>query len=326
MLFRVLGPVEVHGRDGEVHRLGVGKPATVLATLLVHPNAWVSTSTLIDATWHEAAPPGSARANLKTYIWQLRRLLPSPDDGLPRIESVPGRYRLRVAPGELDTDHVAHHAARARAAAQAGDVATAIDAVTAALRLWRGRPFEGLPDALDDATDRLTQLYHRLRDDLADAQLALGRTRDAVRTLRAITADDPLREGAWARLMRALHALGRYAEAACAYERARRILAAELGVPPGRELTAARREVDRPATGPVRELPRHPARVVGPVPIRLAEADGAAAGRHGGEAARPVRARSGSSPDGRCRCRRVRPACPAPGSPAPAADVVRVRR
>ncbi len=98
MLFRVLGPLEVHA--AEVHTLGVSKPAIVLATLLQQPNAWVPVDRIAEATWPGADRPMSAEANLKTYVWQLRRMLPG-----PRIDRNGDAYRLRVAPGELDADH-----------------------------------------------------------------------------------------------------------------------------------------------------------------------------------------------------------------------------
>ncbi|WP_199434193.1 AfsR/SARP family transcriptional regulator [Qaidamihabitans albus] len=260
MLFHVLGPLEVHGRGGDIHRLGRGKAATVLATLLQHPNAWVTAATLTAATWHEAAAPPSAKANLKTYVWQLRRLLPA-DAGRSRIESAPGRYRLRVLPGELDTGRVAEHAARAHAAVDEGDFAAAVDELGAALALWRGRPYDGVPSAGEEA-GRLVELHGRLREELGAAQLALGRVAEAARTLTALTGDDPLREGAWACLVRALHAQGRRAEALGSYRRARHVLAVELGVGPGRELQAAYEEALGEAAGaiavsrPRGELPR----------------------------------------------------------------------
>ncbi|PRX47008.1 DNA-binding SARP family transcriptional activator [Prauserella shujinwangii] len=270
MLFRVLGPLEVQGRGGDIHRLGRGKAATVLVTLLQHPNAWVTAATLTAATWHEAAAPPSARANLKTYVWQLRRLLPA-DAGRSRIESAPGRYRLRVLPGELDTGRVAEHAARAHAAVDEGDLATAIDELGAALALWRGHPYDGVPSAAEEA-GRLVELHGRLREELGAAQLAFGRADEAARTLTALTGDDPLREGAWAFLVRALHAEGRRADALGAYRRARHVLARELGVGPGRELQAAYEEalgeaaraiaVGRPRRAPPRAAARFAGGVV----------------------------------------------------------------
>ncbi|WP_103343174.1 AfsR/SARP family transcriptional regulator [Amycolatopsis sp. CA-126428] len=259
VLFQVLGPLEVRGHDGLGCRLGGGKPVAVLAALLVEPNAWITVDRLIAATWPEPGAPASAEANLKTYVWRLRRLLPGHEDG-PRIESRPGAYRLRVAPGELDAQCAAEAAENARHALAAGAAETAFALATEALGLWCGRPYEGLDLDLGGTVARLDDLRRELWACLAEAQLALGRTADAVTTLRSLTADDPLREDAWARLVRAWHTLGRPAQALAAYHEARRVLAAELGVRPGPELAEALRAMQcgaRPAERPPRrELPR----------------------------------------------------------------------
>jgi hypothetical protein len=97
--FRVLGPLEVEGTDGRPIDVCGGKPATMLALLLLHRNAWVSTGQLIEAVWAGHDIPASAQRNLKTYVWQLRRALPE-----ERIESRPSAYLVCVLPGELDAD------------------------------------------------------------------------------------------------------------------------------------------------------------------------------------------------------------------------------
>lgn len=256
VLFQVLGPLEVRGRDGVTGRPAGGKPATVLAALLVQPNAWVAVDRLIENTWQEQDAPASAEANLKTYMWQLRRLLPEYDGG-PRIDGRAGAYRLRVGPGELDADHAEALACEARAAL-ADAPGSAFTLVEQALQLWRGRPFEGLDIVADEAVERLGELHRRLRETLADAQLGLGRTADAVATLQSLAADDPLREDVWARLMRAQHTMGRPAQALATFHRARRVLATELGVRPGPELMKALHSVHGSAAPvrPRRELPR----------------------------------------------------------------------
>ncbi|MCO1582055.1 NACHT domain-containing protein [Crossiella sp. SN42] len=252
-IFHILGPVEARDPAGAVLELGARKPVTVLATLLLHPNAWVRVDRLIESTWHEQAVPASAEANLKTYICRLRRLLPS------AIESRPGAYRLLVAPGELDADRVADLAAAARTALAEGAPHRAIALYTEALSAWRGRPFEDLPGAeFQSAADRLEEIRRDLRESLAEAQLAAGEARAAISGLRALTADEPLREAAWTQLVRALHAAGRRAEALATYHQARRVLAEELGVDPGPALAEAHQQaLATPATShPRRELPR----------------------------------------------------------------------
>lgn len=256
MLFHVLGPVEVH--NATVHQFGASKPAALLATLLLQPNAWVAVDHLIETTWQEQAVPASAEANLKTYVWQLRRLLPD-HDGRTRIESRSGAYRIRVGPGELDADRAGELAAEARRTATDGDAAAAVTLLEQALRLWRGRPFEGVEAAASaGALTRFEELHLQLREHLAELQLVLGRSQDAVTTLRAVTAHAPLREGAWAQLVRTLHTAGRRAEALAAYRRAREVLSAELGVEPGPALAEAHRLVLGDAQLPRtrRELPR----------------------------------------------------------------------
>ena len=256
MLFHVLGPLEVH--NGTVHQLGPSKPATLLATLLLQPNAWVAVDHLIAATWQEQAVPASAEANLKTYVWQLRRLLPD-HNGHTRIESRSGAYRIRVGPGELDADRAGELAAEARRAASDNDTAAAVTLLEQALRLWRGRPFEGVEAAVSTgAVTWFEELHLRLREHLAELQVVLGRNQDAVATLRTVTADAPLREDAWAQLVRALHTAGMRAEALAACRRAGELLSTELGVEPGPVLAEAHRLVVGDAQLPRtrRELPR----------------------------------------------------------------------
>lgn len=256
MIFHVLGPLEAHSSTGAVLDLGTRKAGKVLGVLLLHPNAWVRTGELVHATWPEQAAPASAEANLKTYVSQLRRALPSFDGG-NRIEARPGAYRLRVGRGELDADRAGELMAGARSAIEREEFETAASLLEDALALWRGRPFEGFSsDEAFAAADRFDELRHDLEEHLAEVQLATGRRHAAITTLRGLTTQDPLREGAWTLLVRALTAVGRRGEAVAAYRAARSVLLKELGVQPGPELTAAltfgapaRREMPRDVDG-----------------------------------------------------------------------------
>jgi DNA-binding SARP family transcriptional activator len=247
VLFHVLGPLEVHTTIPG--RLGAGKPAAVLAALLLRPNAWVGVDRLVAAVWPGQAAPASAEANLKTYVWHLRRMLPPHDDGGGRIERTADAYRIRVGPGELDATRAADLGTAAR---KTSCDTEALALLEEALRLWRGRPFEGV-EVADDAPARLEELHLDLREHLGEVQLALGRGPDAAATLRSVTTDAPLRESAWTLLVRALHASGLRTEALVAYRQATEVLAAELGIGPGPTLAEAHRR----ALGTTRrELPR----------------------------------------------------------------------
>lgn len=248
--FRVLGPLEVDGPDGSPIDVCGGKPATMLTLLLLHRNAWVSTDQLIDAVWAGRDTPASAQGNIKTYVWQLRRALPD-----ERIESRPGAYRATVLPDELDADVAAGLSDQARRLLAAGSATEAAALVERALGLWRGCPYDGLTSDASTAVDRLTELHRSLREDLADAHLAMGRSADAISLLRALTDEEPLREHAWTKLMSALHRTGRRHDALAAYQRARTTLVRELGIEPGAELVTLHQQLlnnqlPHPATDP----------------------------------------------------------------------------
>jgi DNA-binding SARP family transcriptional activator len=237
VLFHVLGPIEVHVAGK--HRAMTGKPAIVLATLLLQRNAWVSLDQLADHLWPDGDSPLSAVANLRTYVWQVRRALPDP----ARLDRSGDAYRLRAQPDEVDADRAARIAVEA---ARVADSALALSMVDETLGWWRGRAYPGLAAAIA-AADQLDELRLDLRELRATRLLSLGRAAEAVAELRTVITAAPLREWAWAGLVRTLAATGRRAEALLAYRRAAELLAAELAVGPGPELLAARRLVLAPA-------------------------------------------------------------------------------
>ncbi len=120
MIFHVLCPLEAHSSTGAVVDLGTREAGTVPGVLLLHPNARARTDELVRPRWPEHAAAAGAKADLKTYVSQLRCALP------------PFGAGNRTGRGGLDSD---------RAAEPAAD----------ALVLWRGRPFEGLERELLDA-------------------------------------------------------------------------------------------------------------------------------------------------------------------------------
>src|SRR5580693_10759361 len=83
---------------------------------------------------------------------------------------------------------------------------------------------------------QLTELRSSVLADRIEADLALGEGASLVGELRALLSADPLAERPRALLMRALYAAGRQAEALEVYQRARELLAAQLGVDPSTQL------------------------------------------------------------------------------------------
>ncbi|GLF96824.1 AfsR/SARP family transcriptional regulator [Streptomyces yaizuensis] len=238
--FRLLG--SVHGeRDGRPLALGAPQQRALLAVLLLRGNRPVSTAELLDALWGERLPD-RAVGTLRTYVSRLRRLL-EPDrparSAATVLVSTDDGYLLRVSPGALDSAEFERRTTQAGRLRTAGDTTGAHRELDAALALWSGTPLTGLPGPhAERQRDRLTELWLTAREEYFHCSLALERHTTTIPHLRAFAAEHPLRERTQALLMQALHRDGRQAEAFRVYEETSRALAEEIGVGPGRELSA----------------------------------------------------------------------------------------
>ncbi|WP_460525872.1 FxSxx-COOH system tetratricopeptide repeat protein [Flindersiella endophytica] len=137
-------------------------------------------------------------------------------------------------PSDLDAHEFAQNIRRATQAHAANDDATANVLLSRAWRLWRGRPYNDLQDwqFLQPEIERLNQLHL----EALELGIELGRHADLLPALSAFVDENPYQERPVGLLMRALHALGRQAEAQQVYHRTRIRLAEELGVDPTSEL------------------------------------------------------------------------------------------
>src|SRR4029078_3013037 len=84
---------------------------------------------------------------------------------------------------------------------------------------------------------RLGELRSAAAEERADVLLAVCRHEEVVPDLTAMLADHPLRERMRGLLMVALYRCGRQAEALRVYAEGRRVLAEELGIDPGSDLS-----------------------------------------------------------------------------------------
>lgn len=260
----ILGPLRLAGPRGAVP-LGGEKPRRILAALALQPGRPVSADQLTEAAW-AGRPPRSARENLQTYVWQLRRAITR--SGAPGIgiRAQAGGYLLDAHPGALDWQRF-QSMARAGAQCLASDPAAAAWHLAAALRLWRGPVLAGLAEglpmlsarifALEDA--RLLAVERRI-----EADLALGRHAELTGELAELVSAHPLRERFRAQQMLALYRSGRRGEAFTAYRALRAILAEELGVSPGSDVAALYQEIlntDPRLDAPSPDPASHPARL-----------------------------------------------------------------
>jgi DNA-binding SARP family transcriptional activator len=234
MRFRILGPLEVWSERGWTG-ISAAKWRSLLACLLLRPGQLVSTDTLIVELWGDA-PPAKANNLVSIYVHRLRRLI-GDTEGKVLVYRAPG-YLLRVGPGDLDLQEFESLVAEGRRALAAGEPERAAAALGDAQALWRG-PL--LADVLSTAnvateTERADELRLAAAELRVEAQLACQRSAEVIPELRRLVAENPIREGLWALLMRALTQAGRHAEALETYSQARQIISDELGVDPGPEL------------------------------------------------------------------------------------------
>ncbi|GLY40756.1 SARP family transcriptional regulator [Amycolatopsis sp. NBRC 101858] len=229
--FHLLGPLVVTV-DGRPVPLGGAKQRVLLAHLLLNANRTVPPGQLVDTIW-PGDPPTSATANLQTYVWRLRRLLP---EG-PILRTQGPGYSLVVDPGVVD----AHRFTRLVAdAARAATPETALKLLAEAESLWRGDPLADLPGtpAWDAELGRLAENRLAAVEERLSLQVRLGRHDPAIAELTVLLAEHPYRERLWQQYLLALTGAGRRAEALQAYTTARERLVTELGVEPGPELRA----------------------------------------------------------------------------------------
>ncbi|MFF3441209.1 BTAD domain-containing putative transcriptional regulator [Streptosporangium sp. NPDC002721] len=241
MDFKVLGPIEVRTANGQPIALGRRKQRVLLAALLLNAGKAIPTHRMLDWLWGEQAP-ANAESNLYTYISALRRALGSPS----RIEAGSNGYVLRVAPGEIDVRLFEELASQGRLMLSEGRNDVALERCTRALGLWRAESvLEGLPlpEPLRGEAARLERLRTTVVDASLEARLALGQHGEVLPDLEALTRRDPLNERLRAQLMLALYRSGRRADALSVYQRARELLAAELGVDPGPDLIRMHQQI-----------------------------------------------------------------------------------
>lgn len=237
MRFMILGPLEIQADEYPV-TISSGKARALLAMMLLNPGRVVTIEDIVDGIW-AGTPPVSAIANIRTYAHRLRNLLRACEGSASRLASHPAGYQFHVAEDELDLLRFRILAGEGHRAMRLGRYRRAIDCLSSAMNMWRGRTLEDLPElggvlaakavALEDQRWAAASAW-------ADACTVIGAHEDLVPRLRQMVAERPLCEHTWAQLMVALCADGRRDEALQAYGTARRTLIEEIGVEPGAEL------------------------------------------------------------------------------------------
>ncbi len=226
--------------------MGQPRQQAVLGILAMRANRVISRGELVDAVWGQD-PPASAEGGIYTYVAGLRRIIEpnrSPRGPGRVLVSSGAGYVLHLVPGQPDAVSFEQHLGRARQLRKGDDRNGAVAELNAALALWRGIAFAGVPGPFAETERvRLGELRSMAAEERADVLLSLGRHEEVVPDLRAMVADHPLRERMRGLLMIALYRCERHAEALRVFQDARRVLAEELGIDPGADLFRIHQQV-----------------------------------------------------------------------------------
>jgi len=235
----VLGSVMVTVDDSPV-ALSRTLEKALLARLSLSPGNDIGQTRLIDDLWGDR-PPSNAVGSLHTLVYRLRRSL---GPAASAIDWTGHGYRLALPAECVDATKFSLLVARAKQSP--GAMAPPQRALLReALGLWRGPALAGLDSipfvkphrAALEAT-RLRALAERIEADLAD-----GAGPELVAELEGLVTEHPFDEKLWGHLIVALYRSGSQAAALRCYERVRRLLSDELGIPPSPPLVELERAI-----------------------------------------------------------------------------------
>ncbi|SMC58173.1 DNA-binding transcriptional activator of the SARP family [Kibdelosporangium aridum] len=232
----VLGPLAVQ-LGGVVQELGAQKQRCLLGLLALRYGTTVSRDEIVELLWGTTPPP-TWQNLIHTYVTRLRKALGNGGShGHNAIVTAPSGYRLTLGAQELDI-------AEFDALLQQGENP---EKLAAALDQWRGPVLADLPDRLRWHPAAVSAQERRISAAMAyaDAVVEPSRQDDVIRRLQALIVEAPMHEGLLARVMLALAAAGRQADAISLYAGARQLLGNELGVDPSAELRSAHERVLR---------------------------------------------------------------------------------
>jgi SARP family transcriptional regulator, regulator of embCAB operon len=243
MRYEILGPLRVVDEDGSAF-ISARKIEILLAVLLIRADQVVTADQLMVEIWGDRLPR-RATACLQVYISQLRKFLSRPSrPGSPIVTRPPG-YLLRVGSDEFDLSSFLGLVTAGRTNARASRHQEASDCFERALALWRGPVLDDLRigPIVEGFVTWLDEMRMGCTEMLVDSQLELGRHRELVGGLYALSVEHPLRETFYRQLMLALYRSERKADALNVYQTARKMLNDELGLEPCRMLQDLQRAI-----------------------------------------------------------------------------------
>jgi DNA-binding SARP family transcriptional activator len=230
MRFRLLGALVVETERGDL-TLERRRERCLLGVLLLHNNTALPADRLTYLLW-DGDPVPSARRQLHSHISRVRAAL----RGTPaRLRRVGDAYRLEVDDAVIDARVFAASVARARTI---DEPAERCQLLRQALNMWTG---DVLADTLSPwlrsllASD-LQELRWCATEEWLAAGMQAGAHAELLPELIRMAKVEPSRDAIVGLSMRALHLMGRNADALGLFREHRTVLADEFGLDPGQEL------------------------------------------------------------------------------------------
>jgi len=234
----LLGTVSVaySGRDVD---MGPPRQKALFAVLAARAGRAVSREDIVDAVWG-AHPPRTVASSISTYVARLRRELEPERPLRSRSELLVGDtsgYRLQINPDRVDALLFESRLRTARHLCDSSRLLDAVRELEAALALWTGTAFGGVPGPFAFAErSRLDELRLGALEQHAELLLQLGRHEQVAAELSGLVHRYPLRERLRYLLMVSYARIGRRADALAEFRDLRSVLIAELGIEPAGDL------------------------------------------------------------------------------------------
>lgn len=251
-MLRFLGPPSI-GDPDDHNDIGGALAAKLYCCLGASPNTAIPTHRLRTWMWN-GEPPETAAASLRAHTSRLRRRIVRvcPSAHIDAHATPEGSaYTLHIP--EHDVDHLAFTASLATGSRlhTAGDHDGVIATLTPALQLWRGPAFDGIDiPAIAAVADRLDSQRLDAFELVADSRLHLGDHEPIATDIAAHAYEHPERERLTWLVARALHHLGRRADALALIDHTRRWLATHLDVDPTPAVVALEHDIRSGDPGP----------------------------------------------------------------------------
>ena len=241
----ILGPLTVDG-DAVGADDGDGEPLAprdrvVLATLAVTPREVVRPDRLADALWSGERPTTWPKV-VQGCVVRIRKTV-----GAEAVRTTRQGYVLDIPDDAIDAFRFERAVRRGRELLGLHEPERARYAIVQALDLWHGTALadlEGWAPGEAVAT-RWEELRCDAEELAVEASLQCGAWREVLTEADRLVAAEPYREVRWALLARAQYQANRQGEALSTLQRARSVLADELGLDPGPELAMLERDILR---------------------------------------------------------------------------------